>query len=83
MLYGLGWARTTFRINVVKGPMLLVAVPLATWLWGVLGAAWALTIIEALILPFWAVSLIRATRIGPPPASPSNAPVPVEAPQEV
>ena len=27
VLYGLGWARTTFRINLVKGPMLLIAVP--------------------------------------------------------
>lgn len=82
VLYGLGWARTTFRINLVKGPMLLIAVPVATWLWGVTGAAWALTVIEALILPFWAVSLIRATRIGQPPTWESNSRVPIESTSE-
>ena len=79
VLYGLGSARTTFRINLVKGPMLLIAVPMATLLWGVTGAAWALTSIEAGILPFWVVSLTRATRVGRSPASeamfPSKAPV--------
>ena len=52
---------------------------MATLLWGVTGAAWALTSIEAGILPFWVVSLTRATRVGRSPASeamfPSKAPV--------
>lgn len=81
VLYGLGWARTTFRINLVKGPLLLVAVPLATWLWGAIGAAWALTAIEAVILPFWAFSLIKATRLGRAPAD-EPATVPAESPAE-
>ena len=64
VLYGLGWARSTFRVNLFKGPLLLLAVPLATSMWQANGAAWALAAVEATILPFWVVTLIRATRIG-------------------
>jgi O-antigen/teichoic acid export membrane protein len=61
VLYGLGWARETFRINVIKAPLIVILLLGATWLWGVVGSAWALATIEAVILPFWIITLIRAS----------------------
>lgn len=61
VLYGMGRARETFRINLFKGPLIVVLLLGATWLWGVLGSAWAFVAIEAIILPFWVVTLIRAS----------------------
>lgn len=62
VLYGLGWARETFRINLFKGPLILVLLLGATWVWGVIGSAWAFAAIEAIILPFWIATVIRASR---------------------
>ena len=61
VLYGLGWARETFWINVIKCPMILVLLIGGTYLWGALGSAWAFAAIEALILPLWIVTVIRAS----------------------
>ena len=47
MLYGLGQARATFRINLVKGPVLLLVLLTFTWAEGAVGAAWALAAVEA------------------------------------
>lgn len=62
VLYGMGHARQTFRINLLKGPLIIVLLLSATWIWGVVGSAWAMATIEAIILPFWIVALLRASR---------------------
>lgn len=61
VLYGLGHARATFRINLFKGPLIVVLLIGATALWGVVGSAWAFMAIEIIILPFWIVTLYRAS----------------------
>ncbi len=63
VLYGMGRARETFRINLFKGPLIVVLLLGATWLWGVLGSAWAFVAIEAIILPFWVMTMIRASHL--------------------
>lgn len=50
-LYGMGRARTTFGLNLLKGPVLLVLLSAGIWQGGAVGAAWALAATEALILP--------------------------------
>jgi O-antigen/teichoic acid export membrane protein len=62
VLYGMGRAQATFRINLAKGPLLLCVVSLATVEWGVVGAAWALAAVEAAVLPAWWLTLTTATR---------------------
>jgi O-antigen/teichoic acid export membrane protein len=67
VLYGLGQARATFRINLAKGPVLLVALLVCTFLAGAVGAAWALAAVEAIVLPVWIVTLRRTVaRLGGP-----------------
>lgn len=60
VVYGLGQARASFRINLVKGPVLVVSVLLVAWHFGVLGAAWAMCVIEVASLPFWVATFLRA-----------------------
>ena len=62
VLYGLGQARATFRINLAKGPVLLLALLTGTFLAGAVGAAWALAAVEALVLPAWILTLRRTLR---------------------
>jgi O-antigen/teichoic acid export membrane protein len=62
VLYGLGQARATFRINLAKGPVLLLVLLIFTWAAGAVGAAWALAAIEALVLPAWILTLRRTLR---------------------
>ena len=62
VLYGLSQARATFRINLAKGPVLLLALLASTWVAGTVGAAWALAAVEALVLPVWIVTLRRTLR---------------------
>lgn len=62
VLYGLGWARATFRINMLKAPIILVLLLSGTLLFGVVGSAWAFVSIEAAILPFWVFVLVKASR---------------------
>ena len=59
VLYGLGQARATFRINLAKGPVLLLALLASTFLAGAVGAAWALAAVEACVLPLWILTLRR------------------------
>jgi O-antigen/teichoic acid export membrane protein len=59
VLYGLGQARATFRINLAKGPVLLLALLASTWAAGAVGAAWALAAVEAVVLPAWILTLRR------------------------
>ncbi|HMR48177.1 MAG TPA: hypothetical protein PKE40_02505 [Arachnia sp.] len=62
VLYGLGKARVTFRINMLKAPIILVLLLSGTFLFGVVGSAWAFVSIEAIILPFWILALVQASR---------------------
>jgi O-antigen/teichoic acid export membrane protein len=60
VLYGMGQAKRTFRINLAKAPILLFLVLLGAWQWGAVGAAWGLAITEAVVLPMWVVTLRKA-----------------------
>lgn len=66
VLYGIQQARATFRINLVKGPILLAAVVLGTYWTGAVGAAWGLAATEALALPAWIFALRKALRTRTP-----------------
>lgn len=76
VLYGLGQARTSFRINLVKGPVLVVTVLVLAAQLGVVGAAWTMCLIEVAVLPFWVAAFLRASaraRAGmPTPLKPSS-----------
>jgi O-antigen/teichoic acid export membrane protein len=65
VLYGMGQARATFRLNLAKGPLLLVVVLFTTWQWGAVGAAWGLAFVEAAVLPAWWLTLRDALRRRP------------------
>ena len=80
MLYGLGQARATFRINLAKGPVLLLALLVSTWAAGAVGAAWALAAVEALVLPAWIVALRRALSRLAEPGRGDDTPVRAELP---
>jgi O-antigen/teichoic acid export membrane protein len=62
VLYGLSQARATFRLNLVKGPVLLLALLISTSIAGAVGAAWALAAVEAGVLPVWIWTLRRTLR---------------------
>jgi O-antigen/teichoic acid export membrane protein len=63
VLYGMGLAKNTFRINLAKAPILLLLVLTGTWLWGAVGAAWGLAAVEAMVLPLWVLTLRRALNV--------------------
>jgi O-antigen/teichoic acid export membrane protein len=65
VLYGSGQARSTFRINLAKGPVLLIAVMLGTWSAAAVGAGWAFALTEAAVLPAWILTMRRAVRSRP------------------
>lgn len=69
-LYGMGAARVTFGLNLIKGPILLVTLSLGIWYAGAVGAAWAMAVTEAVLLPFLIVKALRVMRGagGAPPA---------------
>jgi len=62
ILYGMGLSQITFRVNLIRAPLLaglmLVGIPL----WGAPGAAWALAITETLLLPLWFMRLRKVLR---------------------
>jgi O-antigen/teichoic acid export membrane protein len=62
VLYGMGQARATFRINLTKGPVLVGALLIGTLLAGAVGAGWAFALVEALILPAWVLTLRHSLR---------------------
>ncbi|HEY5879957.1 MAG TPA: hypothetical protein VIU11_13680 [Nakamurella sp.] len=68
MLYGMGLARVTLGVNLIRAPMLLVALLVAIPLWDAVGAAWALAAVETALLPIWFLRLRRelARTAGPP-----------------
>lgn len=64
VLYAMGRAQWTFRINLVKGPFTLVVLLLGAALWAATGAAWALFAIELAVLPAWLLTFRKAIRSG-------------------
>lgn len=62
LLLGMGLAKRTFRINVIKAPVLLAMLIPATWMWGAQGAAWSMAAAELLIMPFWYWTAIRGAK---------------------
>ncbi|GAB48992.1 hypothetical protein, partial [Mobilicoccus pelagius] len=59
-LYGMGLARKTFHLNILRAPLLLGLMCLGAVRFGAVGAGWALATVELLFLPFWAVAAVRA-----------------------
>ncbi|SDS94601.1 MATE family efflux transporter [Microlunatus soli] len=64
VLYAMGRAQWTFRINLVKGPILLVLLIICAGLWAATGAAWAFFAIELAVLPAWLLTFGKAVRNG-------------------
>ena len=64
VLYAMGRAQWTFRINAVKGPVTMIVLLAAAALWAAQGAAWAFFAIELAVLPAWLLTFRRALRIG-------------------
>lgn len=62
VLYGLGRADATFRINLSKAPVIVLAVLGGAYAGGAVGAAWGMCFAEAFVLPFWYVAFRRAAR---------------------
>ena len=65
VLFGMGRARTAFILNLVKAPVLLLALPLGIWHSGAVGAAWGLALTEAAMLPLLIIAAVRAMRQRP------------------
>ncbi len=70
VLYGLGRARVTLGVNLVRAPLLIVGLMVAIPRWDAVGAAWALAAVEALLLPIWFLRLRRELTGGQPYAGP-------------
>ena len=64
VLYAMGRAQWTFRINLVKGPFTIVVLLIGAALWAATGAAWALFAIELAVLPAWLLTFRKAIRSG-------------------
>ena len=77
-LFGMGRARASFTINLVKAPVLLLVLPLGIWQFGAVGAAWGLALTEAVMLPLLIIAAVRAMRerpgsVGSTDAAPGGA----------
>lgn len=85
VLYGLGRADATFRINLLKAPVIVVAVLGGAYLGDAVGAAWGIAFGEAFVLPLWYRAFRRAARqpAEPCPAGDGAGPVtgPVTGPE--
>lgn len=66
ILYGMGKARTTFGINIVRAPLLIVFMSVGIKLHGAVGAAWALAATETVTLPAWFLRVRQAARAASP-----------------
>lgn len=65
-LYGMGRARATLAVNLMRAPMLVVGLVVAIPIWDAAGAAWVLTLVEVVLLPVWFLRLRRElARPGP------------------
>jgi O-antigen/teichoic acid export membrane protein len=56
-LYGMGHARATFSINVLRAPLNIGLFIVCISAWGAAGAAWALAITELILLPLYFIRL--------------------------
>lgn len=72
VLYGIGQARITFRINTIKAPVLVLSIALGLP-HGAVGVAWAIALTETALMPLWFVRMIGSRPAG------SDAAVPVAA----
>ena len=77
-LFGMGRARASFTLNLVKAPLLLLALPLGIWQFGPVGAAWGLALTESVMLPLLIIAAVRAMRgrpgtVGSTDAAPGSA----------
>lgn len=79
VLYAMGRAQWTFRINAVKGPVTMIVLLGAAVLWAAPGAAWAFFAIELAVLPAWLLTFRRALRIGAVVTEGEPAPVAARA----
>lgn len=61
-LYGMGLARTTFRINIAKAPLLAVLLLVGITMAEAEGAAWAIAATEVVVVPLWFFRVRRAIR---------------------
>ena len=61
-LYGMGLARITFGVSIIRAALLLVLMLLGIQLWGAVGAAWALAVTELVLLPMWLLRTHQALR---------------------
>lgn len=75
ILYGMGRARSTFGLNLLKAPLLLVTLSYGIWHSGAVGAAWGIAVTEALLLPFLIVTALRAMRHDPVPIGDGDEPL--------
>lgn len=62
LLLGMGLAKKTFRINVLKAPVLLGLLVPGTIQWGAQGAAWAMLIAEIVVMFPWYYTAIKAAK---------------------
>ena len=62
LLLGMGLAKKTFRINVLKAPVLLGLLVPGTIQWGAEGAAWAMLIAEVVVMFPWYYTAIKAAK---------------------
>ena len=75
ILYGMGRARTTFGLTLLKAPILLVTLSFGIWHSGAVGAAWAIALTEAVLLPFLIAKAVKAMREPPQPMVAGEEPV--------
>jgi O-antigen/teichoic acid export membrane protein len=69
VLYGMGKARVTLGVNLIRAPLLLAGLMIAIPLWDASGAAWTLALVETVLLPIWFLRLRRELgRSGEPAA---------------
>lgn len=80
-LYGIGLAKVTFWVNIIKTPLLIVLMLVGIPLYGAPGAAWAIAVTETVLLPLWYLRVRTAlrspgvapkgppTNVGEPPAA--------------
>lgn len=64
VLYAMGRAQWTFRINLVKGPVTIVLLLAGAAASAAQGAAWALFAVELAVLPAWLIAFRKSLRIG-------------------
>jgi O-antigen/teichoic acid export membrane protein len=74
-LYGMGHAKITFSVNVIKAPLLVVLMFIGIRWDGAAGAAWAIAATETVLLPLWYLRTRRILVHQPLPA-PSGSDMP-------